>query len=56
VLWSGIAFLLLFVSWCLLFIPSVIVVIIQIAFGVIAGLKAQNGEPYKYPMTANFIK
>ncbi|MEV6370502.1 DUF4870 domain-containing protein [Micromonospora sp. WP24] len=56
ILWSGIAFVLLFVSWCLLFLPSVAVVVIQIAFGVIAGMKANEGNAYRYPMSANFIK
>jgi uncharacterized Tic20 family protein len=55
-LWSIIAFVTWFVSWCLFFIPSLIIFGIQIAFGVIAGIKAANGEPYKYPMTVNFIK
>jgi uncharacterized Tic20 family protein len=55
-LWSIIAFVTYFVSWCLFFIPSIIIFGIQIAFGVIAGIKAANGEPYKYPMTVNFIK
>ncbi|HEX5543196.1 MAG TPA: DUF4870 domain-containing protein [Micromonospora sp.] len=56
VLWSGIAFLLFFVSWCLLFIPSVIVFGIQIAMGVIAGIKANEGQLYRYPMSPTFIK
>ncbi len=55
-LWSIIAFVLLFVSWCLLFIPSLIVFGLQIAFGVIAGIKANEGSLYKYPMSATFIK
>jgi uncharacterized Tic20 family protein len=55
-LWSIIAFATYFVSWCLLFIPSIIIFGIQIAFGIIAGIKAANGEPYKYPMSVNFIK
>ncbi|RAO08715.1 DUF4870 domain-containing protein [Micromonospora noduli] len=56
ILWSIIAFVLLFVSWCLLFLPSIAVVVIQILFGIIAGIKANEGTPYRYPMTANFIK
>lgn len=56
ILWSGIAFLLLFVSWCLLFIPSLIVLVIQIIFGILAGVKANDGQQYKYPMSLNLIK
>jgi uncharacterized Tic20 family protein len=56
ILWSIIAFVLLFVSWCLLFLPSVAVVVIQIVFGIIAGVKANEGTLYKYPMSVNFIK
>ncbi|MFV2082898.1 DUF4870 domain-containing protein [Micromonospora sp. LOL_021] len=56
ILWSAIAFVLLFVSWCLLFIPSLVVFAIQIIFGIIAGVKANEGTLYKYPMSANFIK
>jgi uncharacterized Tic20 family protein len=56
VLWSIIALVLFTVSWCLLFIPSFIVFAIQIIFGIMAGVKANNGEPYKYPMSVSFIK
>ena len=56
ILWSIIAFVLLFVSWCLLFLPSVAVVVIQILFGIIAGMKANEGASYRYPMSATFIK
>ncbi|MEK8109677.1 DUF4870 domain-containing protein [Micromonospora sp. M12] len=56
ILWSIIAFVLLFVSWCLFFLPSIAVVVIQILFGIIAGMKANEGSPYRYPMSATFIK
>ncbi|MET8351936.1 MULTISPECIES: DUF4870 domain-containing protein [unclassified Micromonospora] len=56
ILWSIIAFVLLFVSWCLLFLPSIAVVVIQILFGIIAGMKANEGQLYRYPMSASFIK
>ncbi|WP_213454045.1 DUF4870 domain-containing protein [Rhizomonospora bruguierae] len=56
ILWSIIAFVLLFVSWCMLFIPSLIVFAIQIIFGIIAGVKANEGQLYKYPMSVSFIK
>ncbi|MEV0156825.1 DUF4870 domain-containing protein [Micromonospora sp. NPDC050686] len=55
-LWSAIAFVLLFVSWCLLFLPSVAVVLIQIVLGIIAGMRANEGNLYRYPMSASFIK
>jgi uncharacterized Tic20 family protein len=55
-LWSIIAFLSYFVSWCLLFIPSIIIIAVQVIIGVVAGVKAANGEPYRYPMSANMIK
>jgi uncharacterized Tic20 family protein len=55
-LWSLIAFAVLLVSWCLLFIPTFIVMIIQIVFGVMAGLKANEGQLYRYPMSVSFIK
>jgi uncharacterized Tic20 family protein len=56
ILWSIIAFVVLFFSWCLLFLPSLIVFAIQIIFGIIAGLKANEGQLYKYPMSLNLIK
>ncbi len=56
IVWSLIAFVLLFVSWCLLFLPSVAVVVIQIVFGIIAGLRANEGTLYRYPMSGSFIK
>jgi uncharacterized Tic20 family protein len=55
-LWSIIGFALYFVSWCLLFIPSIAVFVFQIVVGIMAGVKAMNGEPYKYPLSANIIK
>jgi len=55
-LWSIISFVLLFVSWCLLFIPSLVVFAFQLIIGIIAGVKANEGVLYKYPMSASFIK
>ncbi|SDY87170.1 hypothetical protein SAMN05421684_2014 [Asanoa ishikariensis] len=55
-LWSIIAFVLVFVSWCLLFIPSVIVLVLQVIFGIVAGVKANEGHLYRYPMSVNMIK
>lgn len=54
--WSLIAFILLFVGWCLPFLPSIAVVVIQIVFGVIAALRANEGREYRYPMSATLIK
>lgn len=49
------------VGWaltCILigFIGVLAAVIIGTVFGVIAGVKAANGEPYRYPMTVNWVK
>ena len=38
------------------FIIIPIATLVAIIFGVIAGLKANNNEPYNYPMTINLIK
>jgi uncharacterized Tic20 family protein len=38
------------------FVIIPIAALISIIFGVIAGLKAVNNEPYNYPMTINLIK
>ncbi|WP_307970309.1 DUF4870 domain-containing protein [Salinispora arenicola] len=56
IVWSLIAFVLLFVGWCLLFLPNLAVVVIQIVFGVIATLRANDGRQYRYPMSASLIK
>jgi uncharacterized Tic20 family protein len=56
ILWSIIAFVLTFISWCLLFVPSLIVMAIQVVFGILAGVQANEGRMYKYPMSASFIK
>jgi uncharacterized Tic20 family protein len=32
------------------------VAIADIAFAIIAAIKAANGEPYRYPLTIRFIK
>jgi uncharacterized Tic20 family protein len=55
-LWSIIAFVLVFVSWCLLFLPSLLVMAVQVIFGILAGVQANEGRLYKYPMSASFIK
>ncbi|WP_018251991.1 DUF4870 domain-containing protein [Salinispora mooreana] len=54
--WSLIAFVLLFVGWCLLFLPNIAVVVIQIVFGIIAAVRANEGRQYRYPMSASLIK
>jgi uncharacterized Tic20 family protein len=56
ILWSAIAFLLLFVSWCLLFLPTLAVMAVQIVFGIMAGMKANEGQLYRYPMSLSIIK
>lgn len=57
ILWSIIAL----VGWattCLVigFIIGPIAWIIAIVFGVIAGVKASNGEPYNYPLSVQIVK
>jgi uncharacterized Tic20 family protein len=42
----------LFIGWLILLVAGVIGII----FGVIAGLKANEGQLYKYPMSINVIK
>ena len=57
ILW-GIVALIGWITVCV-FIGGIIIpiaVLIQIVFGVIAGIKATNNEPYHYPMTVNLIK
>lgn len=44
---------------CLILIGYVLLfalVIVDIIFVIMAAVKANNGEPYKYPMTINFLK
>ncbi len=38
------------------FIPIIAATIAGIVFGVIAGMKANEGEHYKYPFTINLVK
>lgn len=57
ILWSVIAL----VSWSLSCIGLGLVLgpiacLIAIIFGVIAGIKATNGEPYNYPLTVQLVK
>ena len=40
----------------LLFIPVAVVTIIGIVFGIIGGLRANEGQLYRYPMSASMIK
>src|SRR5262245_53676119 len=39
-----------------LFFVPLVVWIVPVVFGVIAGVKANNGEFYRYPMSANLVK
>ena len=38
------------------FVIMTLAALVAIIFGVVAGVKAINNEPYNYPMTVNFIK
>jgi uncharacterized protein len=54
-LWSVVAF----VGWvtvCLSWLIVPIAMIISIVFGVIAGVRATNNQPYNYPLTYSLIK
>ena len=53
-IYAMIASLLIFIFIGLLLVP--IVVIVQIILTVIAALKANNGESYRYPLTIRFLK
>jgi uncharacterized Tic20 family protein len=55
-LWSIIGFAALLIGCFLAFIPTLAVMVIGIIFGVIAGVKANEGQLYRYPMSATFIK
>jgi uncharacterized Tic20 family protein len=56
ILWSIIGVVCSFIGCFLLFIPNVVVMIIGVVFGIIAGVKANEGELYKYPMSLSLIK
>lgn len=38
------------------FVPLVLAYIVGIVFGIIAGVKANDGQLYRYPMTVNMIR
>jgi uncharacterized Tic20 family protein len=41
---------------CIPAIIALVVMVCQIVFGIIGGLKAKDGIPYRYPLTFRFIK
>jgi uncharacterized Tic20 family protein len=53
---AAISWVLLFCSLGLLFFLPLTVVAISVIFGIIAGVKASNGQPYRYPMSIKIIK
>jgi uncharacterized Tic20 family protein len=55
-LWSLIALASYTVSWCLLFVPTLAIVVFQVIVGILGGVKANEGQGYKYPLSYNFIK
>jgi uncharacterized Tic20 family protein len=55
-LWSIIGFAAWLIGCFLAFIPTLAVMAVSIIFGVIAGIKANEGQLYRYPMSATFIK
>ncbi|MGC9669269.1 DUF4870 domain-containing protein [Planosporangium sp. 12N6] len=56
ILWSILGFVAWIIGCFLLFLPTLAVMAIGVIFGVIAGVKANEGELYRYPMSAGFIK
>jgi uncharacterized Tic20 family protein len=55
-LWSIIGVVAYLIGCFLAFIPTYIVMAIGIIFGIIGGVKANEGELYRYPMSATFVK
>src|SRR5258706_1745235 len=56
-LWSIIGVLAWSISWRLpVIMPLLAVTIIGVTFGVIGGLRANEGRPYPYPITASLIR
>jgi uncharacterized Tic20 family protein len=56
-LWSIIGVIAWLVVWRLpVFLPALAVAIIGVAFGIIGGLRANESQPYNYPMSASLIK
>lgn len=57
VLWSIIAFIGLLTACFLVGIPIlVLAIVMQVVFGVIAGVKANEGQLYRYPAAPTFIR
>ncbi|WP_432978476.1 DUF4870 domain-containing protein [Dactylosporangium sp. CA-233914] len=54
--WGIILFVGAILSVCTLFITLIVPWAIIIIFAIIGGMKANNGELYRYPMTFRFIK
>ena len=53
-IYATIASLLIFVFIGILLLP--VVIIAQVVFTIIASIKANNGEAYRYPLTIRFLK
>lgn len=54
---SAVAFILMFVLIGFLLVPVIaILFIIDIVFVIIASIKANDGQMYRYPMTIRFVK
>ena len=53
---GAVTFVLMFVFIGVLLIPVLVILgIAWVVFSVIAGLKANEGKPYRYPLTVRFI-
>lgn len=47
---------LVFISCGFLFFIPMIILVISAIFGIIAGLQANNGQPYRYPVAIRLVK
>jgi uncharacterized Tic20 family protein len=64
IMWSGIALLAWVIGACgivivigpILWLASVAAVVLQVVFGIIAGLRANEGTLYQYPLSYKFVK
>jgi uncharacterized Tic20 family protein len=55
-LWSIIGVVCSLFGCILLFIPNIVVLVIGVVFGIIGGMRANEGQLYRYPMSYQLIK
>ena len=56
ILWSIIGFVCSIIGCFLLFLPNLAVIAVGVIFGIIGGVRANEGQLYKYPMSVSIIK